>query len=131
MAGAQDIDKDEIIATIWMEVVTSFIFAILILIITGKRTIASDLGTFGVPAICLNLYALSNVGWFTGPSFNPALAISQTIFQYWWYPTNPSNVMWYYLPYYLIGQTIGSVGAGFFYLIYEPAFPEKEEPTRQ
>ena len=131
MSGAQDIDRDEIIPTIIIEVVTSFIFALLILVVTGKKTIAPDLGTYGVPAICLNLWALGYVGHFTGPSFNPALAISQTIFQYWWFPTNPSNVMWYYLPFYLIGQTIGSVGAGFFYLVYESAFPEREEPKRQ
>lgn len=127
VTGAKDIDRDEIFSTIWMEVVCTFIFVLLILVVTGKRTIAPDLGSYGVFAICLNLWALSNVDAFTGASFNPALAISQTIFQYWWYPTNPSGVMWFYLPYYIIGAILGGVSAGVFYMFYETVFPEKEE----
>ena len=76
-------------STFAMEIMCTFVFVLLILHVTGKKTMGPDLGVYGVPAICLNLWALCNVCWFTAPSFNPALAVGQTVFMYWNYPVNP------------------------------------------
>ena len=54
-----------------------------------EHTIGPDLGVWGVPAICLVLWALCNVDSFTGASFNPALAIGSTFFQSWLFSVNP------------------------------------------
>ena len=89
IAGEQHFDKDMVFDTIWNEMVCTFVFVLFILYVTGKRTQAADLGSFGPFAICLNLWALSNVDSFTGASLNPALCIAQTIFQCWWLPVNP------------------------------------------
>lgn len=44
--------------TIFMEIWGTFVFVLFILFVTGKKTSVPDLGTWGVPAICLNLWAL-------------------------------------------------------------------------
>ena len=108
-----------------METVSTFIFVILILFITGKRTEVADLGIFGPHAICLNLYALIQVNAFTGASFNPALNVGATIFQCWFYPVNPSGVLYFYSPFYFIADLLGGALAGIFYIVYEKAYPEK------
>ena len=82
-------DFEENWTTFSMEVICTFVFVLLILHVTGKKTMGPDLGVWGVPAICLNLWALCNVDWFTAASFNPALAVGSTVFMYWNYPVNP------------------------------------------
>lgn len=107
--------------------VCTFVFVLFILYVTGKRTQATDLGSFGPFAICLNLWALSNVDSFTGASLNPALCIAQTIFQCWWLPTNPEGVLAYYMPFYIIGALAGGILAALFYIVYEKAFPVSQK----
>ena len=51
-------DVTEYFSTTWMEIVCTFVFVLFILQVTGKRTMAPDLGVWGVAAICLNLLAL-------------------------------------------------------------------------
>jgi len=62
-------------ATMYMQVICTFIFVFFILHVTGKHTKPEDLGVWGLPAICLVLWALISVDYFTGASFNPAIAI--------------------------------------------------------
>jgi len=66
-----------------MEVICTFIFVLFILHATGKHTVGPDMGVWGVPAICLVLWGLCSVDYFTGASFNPALALGITFFQAW------------------------------------------------
>ena len=129
-SGGGDVDKDEIFTTMYMQIVCTFLFVVLILFLTGKKTMAPDLGQWGLPAIILNLWALCQVDTFTAPSFNPALAIGQTTFQCWWYPTNPDGVLLFYLPWYIIGAWLGGILAGVFYLILSSCFPDKEEEEK-
>ena len=84
----EDINSGEVelgqsFTTFYMEVICTFIFVFFILHVTGKRTVGPDLGSFGVLGICLVLWALCSVDYFTGASFNPALACGLTVFQYW------------------------------------------------
>lgn len=69
--------------TFYMEVICTFIFVLFILHATGKHTTGPDMGVWGVPAICLVLWGLCSVDYFTGASFNPALALGITFFQAW------------------------------------------------
>ena len=105
-----------------MEVICTFIFVLFILHVTGKHTSGCDLGVWGVPAICIVLWALCKVDSFTGASFNPALAIGSTFFQAWNFSKNPNGVMTHYLPMYLAGAALGGVMAGIFYNIHEKLF---------
>lgn len=70
------IDFVENWTTFYMEVICTFVFVLFILFVSGKRTAGIDLGAFTVPCICLVLWALCSVDYFTGASFNPALAIA-------------------------------------------------------
>lgn len=115
--------------TWYMEVVCTFVFVLTILHVTGKRTIAAipESTVWILPTICIVLWALCNVCYFTGASFNPALAIGSTVFQYWWYPNNPSNVMTHYLLYYVTGAAVGGMSAGLFYQWHKTLFPDPDE----
>jgi len=98
-----------------MELICTFIFVFFILHVTGKHTKGPDLGIWGVPAICLVLWALINVDNFTGASFNPALAIGTYVMGLIWYPYNPQGVVTHYMWQYILGAALGGIFAGIFY----------------
>ena len=110
-----------------MEILPTFVFVLFILYVTGKKTAAPDLGTFGVFGICLNLWAITNVDWYTSCSVNPALAIGASIFQYWHWDFQNRDLMLFYLPWYVIGAAAGGCLAGGFYLWLASNFPDKDE----
>ena len=109
-----------------MEIVCTFIFVLFILFVTGKRTQVADLGSFGIPAICLTLWALTHVDYYTAASMNPAIALAQSIYQSVWFATN-TKAMLFYLPWYMLGAFGGGVLAGLFYLVFELAYPDKKD----
>ena len=120
--GTGSIDYGEYWTTFYMEVICTFIFVLFILHVTGKRTMGPDLGVYGVPAICLVLWALCNVDSFTGASFNPALATAQFVMQVAWYPYNPEGVLTHYMWQYIVGAALGGILAGVFYHQHEKLF---------
>jgi len=126
-ADGGSIILEENFTTFYMEVICTFVFVLFILHVTGKNTGVPDMGVYGVPAICLVLWALCSVDYFTGASFNPALAIGSTVFQEWLYPCNPSNVMMHYLPMYIGGASLGGILAGGFYHMHAGNFPDKDQ----
>lgn len=117
--------------TFYMEVICTFVFVLFILHVTGKHTVGPDLGVYGVPAICLVLWALCSVCNFTGASFNPALAFAQTVYQAWFWPSdnNPQNVLTHYAAMYIGGAAVGGILAGVFYNFHELLFhdPDADE----
>ena len=119
--------KDQVWTTTYMEIVCTFVFVLYILYATGKRTQVVDLGTWGVPGICLNLWALTHVDYYTAASMNPGIALAQSVFQYWWYPVDQSGALLFYLPWYMLGAFGGGVLAGLFYLVFELAYPDKKD----
>lgn len=129
--GVKPIDSgsvtlDEAFTTTYMEVICTFIFVLTILHVTGKHTSGGDTGAWTLPVICLVLWALCSVDNYTGASFNPALATGSTVFQAWWYPNDPSNILTHYLPMYAGGAALGGILAGFFYQSYESLFVSDE-----
>lgn len=100
----------------------TFIFVLYILHVTGKHTGAPDLGVWGVPSICLILWAMCQVDAFTYASLNPALAIGSFVMQVTWYPYNPQGVLTHYMWQYLIGASLGGILAGIFYHMHEKLF---------
>ena len=117
-ADTEAVQLGEEWTTFHMEVICTFIFVLFILFVSGKHGGGS---VWGLPAICLVLWALCTVDAFTGASFNPALAVGSTVFQAWWYPneSHAHRVMYYYLVYYIGGALTGGVVAGVFYNMYE------------
>lgn len=81
--GSYDFEMNEIWETTYMEIMGAFVFVLFILFVTGKKTQVPDLGTWGIPGICLNLWAITCVDFYTGASINPALAFATSVFQYW------------------------------------------------
>jgi len=84
-------------STGYMEMMVTFIFVLYILQVTGKHTGAPDLGVWGVPSICLVLWAMCQVDAFTYASLNPALAIGSFVMQVTFYPYNPQGVLTHYM----------------------------------
>lgn len=78
--GLAPIEKNEVWEVTYMNMLGTFVFVLFILYVTGKKTAVPDLGTWGLPGICLNLWALCKVDWYSVASFNPALAIGASIF---------------------------------------------------
>lgn len=125
--GAAELTLDETFSTTYMEVICTFMFVFFILHVTGKHTVGPDLGVWGLQAICLILWAMISVDGFTGASFNPALAIGQTIFMVWWYPYNPQRVLTHYLWQYAVGAALGGVLAGLAYQLHHKMFIKEHE----
>ena len=130
MIDSGNVELVENFTTFYMEVVCTFIFVLLILHVTGKHTGGDDLGAWKVPAICLNLWALCSVDYFTGASFNPALAVGLTTFQRWWYPNDPAGVMTHYMWIYIAGALCGGILAGIYYWWHETLFEKDDEEER-
>lgn len=126
-----DIVFDDTYTTLYMEVICTFVFVLFILHVTGKHTEGPDMGVWGVPAICLVLWALTNVDSFTGASFNPALAIGSTFAQSWWFASNPQGILSHYLPMYAGGAALGGILAGVFYNFHEKLFIRHDEHQHQ
>ena len=124
--GTLVIEKDEIFEVTYMEVLPAFVFTLFILFVTGKKTQVPDLGTFGIFGICLNLWALTNVDWYTSCSVNPALAIGGSVFQYWHWDFQNRDLLLFYLPWYVIGASLGGILSGIFYHWLESNFPDKD-----
>ena len=125
--GSADIEKNEIWEVTYMEILPAFVFVLFILFVTGKKTGVPDMGTFGPFGICLNLWAICNVDWYTACSVNPALAIGGSIFQYWHWSYQNRDLMLFYLPWYVIGASLGGICAGIFYHWLSSNFPDKNE----
>ena len=119
-----DVTLDQNWSNFFMETVCTFVFVLFILHVTGKRTQVPDLGVWGLPAICLVLWALCNVDYFTGASFNPALAVGSTAFQFYLYPNNPDGVLTHYIWSYTMGAVCGGILAGGFYNAHAELFPD-------
>ena len=126
-----NVDLIENFTTFYMEVVCTFIFVAFILHVTGSKTGGLDLGAWKVPAICLNLWALCSVDYYTAASFNPALAIGSTVFQYWLYPNNPNNVLTHYMMLYIAGAALGGICAGLWSHLHYTLFPEPEKEIEE
>ena len=126
--GLTDIEKNEVWETTYMNIMGAFVFVLFILFVTGKKTAVPDLTKWGLPGICLNLWALCKVTWYSPGSMNPALAVGCSIFQYWQWEGENKDLMLFYMPWYMIGSAVGGILAGLFYiLILEPQFPDQEE----
>ena len=125
-----ELEKNEIWEVTYMEILPAFVFVLFILFVTGKKTQVPDLGTFGIFGICLNLWAICNVDWYTACSVNPALAIGGSIFQYWHWSYQNRDLLLFYLPWYVIGASIGGICAGIFYHWLASNFPDKDEDEK-
>ena len=96
-------------------------FVLCVLVLKGKSTnpVKSDVaGAFLVAAV---LFACINVDMFDGPCFNPAVGVSQTIYQYSQLKdtVSDSTFLSEYMWAYTLGPAIGGLVAGVLYLIHE------------
>jgi len=77
---AGDVTLGQNMTSFYMEVICTFVFVAYILHVTGRKTTFGPSSIWILPTICLVLWALCSVDYFTGASFNPALAIGITTF---------------------------------------------------
>ena len=71
---------DESVQVLWSQILCTFIFVSVILILKGKKTAVTDDTIIVAGAVGLTLWALICLNTHTGACFNPAIAASQTFF---------------------------------------------------
>jgi len=118
-----------------IEVIATFIFVFVILIMKTQRTAPTGDGVLACGSICLTLGAMCLVaGPHTGGGINPAVGLAQTLWGVWNFGTaNPVHYQNLWL--YVIGPSCGGVLAGFCMRMHVQAThymldpPGKSEPA--
>jgi len=105
------------------EVLCTFIFVSVILMVKGKQTAPTQDGIVGALTVCLTLFGLIMAGGKLGACYNPAVGVALPI---WANSTlaDASHIM-HYMYAYIVGPYVGATIAGAFHNIhkslYQPA----------
>ena len=106
---------------IYTQVVCTFIFVSVILMVKDKATAPTSDGVLGALTVVLTLAGLIQVALRLGPVFNPAVSIAFTTLD-WRQTTNPNQIYTHYTYAYTIGPALGGLLAGIFHQIHRRAF---------
>ena len=99
---------------IWFtQIICTFVFVSVILIVKGQYTAPSTDGVLGAMAVMLTLGGLIHVAGHTAASFNPAVTVANTWFQSI-VLTNTDGYLTRYIWGYTFGPIIGGLLAGVF-----------------
>ena len=109
------------INTMTNEIVCTFIFVSVILMIKGRDTAPTDDGIAGAFGVVTTLLGMIKCGMRLGACFNPAVGMSLILNQYLWLE-NTNEYLTHYAYCYLLGPAIGGFAAGLFHLIHSRAF---------
>ena len=112
------------------EVICTFIFVSVILMVKGKHTAGVSDGMSGPIAVVLTLLGMIAVGNKFGAAYNPAVGIAlianQVIMQ------GKLLYLYHYLYAYTLGPALGGTVAGFFHLIHKQLHePEHHHPDEK
>ena len=103
------------------QVILTFFFVMAILVVKGKNTCPSKSDAIGGFIVALALLACISVDQYDGPCFNPAIGISQTIYQYSQLHNTllDGSYLYEYMWAYTLGPALGGAIAGVLYHVHE------------
>lgn len=111
--------------SIFTQIMCTFIFILVILMVKGKHTAPTSDGMLGAATVASCLAGMIQVAMRLGPVFNPAVAIAFTTLDVWQSP-NPNGIYTHYFYAYTLGPLLGGLFAGIFYIMHEKAFIDKK-----
>ena len=111
---------------IFTQVICTFIFVSVILMVKDKATAPTSDGGLGALTVALTLAGLIQVAMRLGPVFNPAVSVAFTTLDAW-QTENPNKIYTHYTYAYTIGPALGGLLAGIFHQIHRKAFISDDE----
>jgi glycerol uptake facilitator-like aquaporin len=114
------------------EVICTFIFVSVVLMVKGKHTAGGIAGLRAATAVCFTLMSIIASTSRLGASFNPAVGISLTLNSFWLLkPAQP--YMYHYMYAYILGPFFGGFLAALFHKIHAKAHIPlvDEEPAQK
>lgn len=107
------------------EVICTFVFISVILMVKGKHTAGDRKGLGAVMTVCLTLLCCAASTGNFGGAFNPAVGLALTVNGLIW--MGKQHYIYHYLYAYTLGPLLGGLLAGFFHLIHAPAHEEPDQ----
>ena len=116
--------------TLINEIVCTFIFISVILMIKGKHTAPTTDGIAGAVGVVATLMGMIKTGMRLGACFNPAVGLTLILNQFLWLE-NTNGYLTHYWYAYIGGPAVAGVLAGIFHLMHAKAFEKEEDKTHQ
>lgn len=111
------------------EIVCTFIFVSVILMVKGRNTAPTTDGIAGAIGVVATLMGMIKTGARLGACYNPAVGVGLILNQFLWLE-NTNGYLTHYAYGYLAGPAIGGFLAGIFHLMHAKAF-EPKVPVQQ
>ena len=102
--------------TLLNEVLCTFLFVTVILVVKGKETNLTSDGVVGALTVALTLFGLIMAGGKFGAAYNPAVGLSVTL---WGYKQLDAAYILHYMYAYTVGPLLGGALAGGFYNLHK------------
>ena len=116
------------INTLVNEIVCTFIFVSVILMVKGKNTAPTTDGIAGAIGVVATLMGMIKTGMRLGACYNPAVGVALILNQYLVLSSSDTTgYLTHYAYAYLAGPAIGGAAAGLFHLMHAKAFEEKKD----
>lgn len=112
--------------TLVNEIVCTFIFISVILMVKNAKINPNRDGIAGALAVVATLLGMIKVGMRLGACFNPAVGLAAIINQNMW-KVNTANTLTHYTFAYTAGPAFGGIAAGLFHLIHKNLHPQVDE----
>ena len=125
--AARELDYSMGINVCTNEVLCTFIFVSVILMVKGKHTAEGRVGIGAAMVVCLTLLCCIAATNALGACFNPAVALAAALNSTLWLGWN--HYLYHYLYAYTLGPAIGGLLAGCFHVLHAKAF-EPDDPTK-
>lgn len=124
--SAEDNDFKMFFAVMVNEVVCTFLFISVILMVKGKHTAGDRVGVVAAACVVATLMCVISGTNRLGACFNPALGTGLTTYSVLRTDTEDNNYLYHYLWCYIIGPYIGGLAAGMFHMLHAKAFEPKD-----
>ena len=118
--AARNLDYGMGINVFTNEVLCTFIFVSVILMVKGKHTAGERVGIGAAMVVCLTLLCVIAATNALGACFNPAVALSASLNSVFWLGNN--EYLYHYLYAYTLGPAMGGLLAGCFHCLHAKAF---------
>lgn len=117
------------INTLVNEIVCTFIFVSVILMVKGRNTAPTSDGIAGAVGVVATLMGMIKTGMRLGACYNPAVGVALVVNALLW-KEDTNGYITHYAYAYLAGPAIGGAAAGIFHLMHANAFKKDEQESK-